>query len=98
MAYYIKEGNLYVTDNLGGFVGKRITTNVREASYDDGNKTFVVTRTNGLVEIVNMNGLVLSRVHTEGVDAYFEGANVIVRDKGGKTFLVQRNGFVIRRV
>jgi hypothetical protein len=98
MIYYVKNGVLYTADYMGA-ASKRIKgDNIITAFLNESNKTFVITRTNGLVEVINENGLVLRNICNEGLDARFEGNDVLVREKSGRTTLRSLSGLVLKSI
>jgi hypothetical protein len=98
MIYYVKNGVLYTADYMGAAAKRIKGDNIATAFLNESNKTFVITRTNGLVEIINENGLVLRNIFNEGLEARFQGNDILVREKSGRTTLRSLSGLVLKSI
>lgn len=98
MIYYVKNGVLYTADYMGAAAKRIKGDNIATAFLNESNKTFVITRTNGLVEVINENGLVLRNIFNEGLEARFEGNDILVREKSGRTTLRSLSGLVLKSI
>jgi hypothetical protein len=98
MIYYVKNGVLYTADYMGAAAKRLKGDNIATAFLNEYNKTFVITRTNGLVEIINENGLVLRNIFNEGLEARFQGNDILVREKSGRTTLRSLSGLVLKSI
>jgi hypothetical protein len=98
MIYYVKNGVLYTADFMGAAAKRIKGDNIATAFLNESNKTFVITRTNGLVEVINENGLVLRHIFNEGLEARFQGNDILVREKSGRTTLRSLSGLVLKSI
>ena len=96
MVFFIKGGVLYTAENAGGASKRIVGDNIVRASLNESTKEFVIVRSNGKVEIVNMNGLVIRNICEGAVDAQYDGDNVLVRDGKGVNTIRNKNGLVLR--
>ena len=98
MIYYVKNGVLYTADYMGAAAKRIIGDNISSAFLNESNKTFVITRTNGLVEVINENGLRLRNIFDKAVDARFQGNDILVMEKSGRTTLRSLSGLVLKSI
>ena len=95
MEYKIINKTLYICDKWGN-TGRRISENVSFGTFDDATSTFLVTKTDGKVELKDLNGSVRRVLSNDGVEARFKGNDIIIRKKDGKTCIVDIYGNIQR--
>jgi hypothetical protein len=95
MEYKIINRNLYICDKWGN-LGRRISENVAFGTFDDKTSTFLVTKTDGKVELRDINGTIKRIISNDGIEARFQDVNIILRKKDGKTCIVDRSGNIQR--
>ena len=98
MIYYVRSGVLYTADYMGAAAKRIIGDNLVSAYLNESNKTYVITRSNGLVEVISETGLRLRNICNEGLDARFEGNDVLVREKSGRTTLRALTGLILKSI
>ena len=97
MEYKIINQTLFICDKWGN-LGRRISENVAFGTFNESTSTFLVTKTDGKVELKDMNGTVRRVVSNDGLEARFSGDDIIVRRKDGKTCVVDIYGNVQRYI
>jgi hypothetical protein len=97
MEYKIINKTLYICDKWGN-LGRRISENVVFGTFDDNTSTFLVTKTDGKVELKDINGTVRRVISNDGFEARFQGDDIILRKKDGRTCIVDRSGNIQRYV
>jgi hypothetical protein len=95
MEYKIINKTLYICDKWGN-LGRRISENVVFGTFDDETSTFLITKSDGKVELKDLNGTVKRVISKDGFEARFQGNNIILRKKDGRTCIVDRNGNIQR--
>lgn len=95
MEYKIINRNLYISDKWGN-LGRKISENVAFGTFDDKTSTFLVTKTDGKVELRDINGTIKRIISNDGIEARFQDVNIILRRKDGKTCIVDRSGNIQR--
>lgn len=95
MEYKIINRSLYICDKWGN-LGRRISENVAFGTFDDKTSTFLVTKIDGKVEIKDINGNISRVISNDGIEARFQGDNIILRKKNGKTCIVDKYGNIQR--
>ena len=95
MEYKILNRTLFLCDKWGNTT-RRISENVAFGTFDDKTSTFLVTKTDGKVELKDLNGSVRRDLSNDGVEARFQGNDIIIRKKDGKTCIVDIYGNIQR--
>jgi hypothetical protein len=95
MEYKIINRTLYICDKWGN-LGRRISENVAFGTFDEKTSTFLVTKTDGKVELRDLNSTVKRIISNDGLEARFHDNDIILRKKNGKTCIVDRSGNVQR--
>lgn len=97
MFYKIVNESLYVCDKMGN-LGRRISEDVSFGTFDDDSNTFLITKTNGKVELRDTNGNHKRTLIDESIEARFSGSDIIVRRNNGKTCLIDKVGNIKRYI
>jgi len=97
MNYKIVNKTLYLCDNYGN-LGRRISENVAFGTFDDKTSTFLVTKTDGKVELKDVNGNIIRNISSDGYEARFQSNDIIIRKKDGRTCIVDRYGNIRRYI
>ncbi len=96
MNYKIEKETLSICDQWGNKL-KTIADKVAYATYDESQKIFLVTLTNGQVRTKDVNGNGLRIICENAIEARFaEGTNIQVRRKDGKNEIRDRYGNQLR--
>jgi hypothetical protein len=95
MEYKIINRTLYICDKWGN-LGRRISENVVFGTFDEATSTFLVTKTDGKVELKDINGTVRRVISNDGFEARFHDSGIILRKKDGRTCIVDRYGNIQR--
>lgn len=91
MNYKIVNKTLFICDSWGN-LGRRISDNVSFGTFDEKTSSFLVTKTDGKLEIKDIQGNLQRVVFTDVYEARFQSQDIIVRKKDGKTCLIDRYG------
>lgn len=91
MNYKIVNKTLFICDSWGN-PGRRISDNVSFGTFDEKTSCFLVTKTDGKLEIKDIQGNLKRVVSTDVYEARFQSQDIIVRKKDGKTCLIDRYG------
>jgi hypothetical protein len=79
-----------------GNLGRRISENVAFGTYDESQKIFLITSTDGKLETKDIGGNPI-RVLSQGVlEARFSGTDILVRKKDGRNVLIDKAGNIKR--
>jgi hypothetical protein len=97
MNYKIVNKTLYLCDNYGN-LGRRISENVSFGTFDDKTSTFLITKTDGKVELKDVNGNILRTISSDGYEARFQSNDIVLRKKDGKTCIIDRYGNIRRYI
>jgi hypothetical protein len=97
MDYKILNGTLFLCDKWGN-TSKRISENVAYGTFDDTTSTFLITKLDGKVEIKDANGNLTRTVSNDGLEARFQGKDIILRKKDGRTCIIDRVGNIQRYI
>lgn len=91
MYYKIVNKILYKCDKWGNSL-LQIADNVAFATYDEKTSTFLVTKSDGRVELRNDSGHFFRIISNVGLEGRFELDEIILRMKDGKTGVFTRDG------
>lgn len=97
MDYKILNKTLFICDEWGN-LGKRISENVAFGTFDDKTSLFLVTKSNGDVEIKDVNGNLTRTISSDSMEARFQGDDIIIRKNDGRTCIVDRVGNIRRYI
>jgi hypothetical protein len=97
MNYKILNKTLFICDKWGN-IGKRISENVAFGTFDDKTSLFLVTKSNGDVEIKDVNGNLKRTISSDSMEARFQGDDIIIRKNDGRTCIVDRVGNIRRYI
>jgi hypothetical protein len=97
MEYKILNRTLFLCDKWGNTT-RRISENVVFGTFDDKTSTFLVTKTDGKVEIKDINGNLKRTISSDGIEARFYGDDLIIRKKDGRTCIVDKVGNIRRYI
>ena len=97
MEYKILNRTLFLCDKWGNTT-RRISENVSFGTFDDKTSTFLVTKTDGKVEIKDINGNLKRTISSDGIEARFYGDDLIIRKKDGRTCIVDKVGNIRRYI
>jgi hypothetical protein len=95
MNYKIEKNQLFVCDN-NGFKLRLICDGVNYASYNDKEKTFLVTLLNGDVRTRDTNGNSIRLICENAIEARFVDDKIQVRRKDGRNELRDKHGNQIK--
>lgn len=95
MNYKIEKEVLSICDQWGNKL-KTISDKVSYATYDDSQKIFLVTLTNGEVRTKDINGNGIRIICEGAIEARFSGVNIQVRRKDGRNELRDKFGCQLR--
>jgi hypothetical protein len=93
--FKIINNTLYFCDNWGN-LHRKIADNVSLASYDDKSKTFLVTKKDGKLELINDNSTVLRTLHLSVTEGRYQGDQIVARLKDGRNCIIDKNGNIQR--
>ncbi len=91
MNYKIVNQTLFICDTYGN-TSRRISENCAFGTFDESSKTFLVTKTDGKLELKDINGNLHRVITTDVVEARFNGSSIMVRKKDGKSYLFDKYG------
>ncbi len=97
MDYKIVNQALYLCDRIGN-IGRRIAEGVSFGTFDDKSSTFLITKTDGKVELRDTNGNLKRTLINDSIEARFSGDEIIVRKKDGRTCLIDKVGNIKRYI
>jgi hypothetical protein len=97
MNYKILNKTLFICDKWGN-IGRRISENVAFGTFDDKTSVFLVTKSNGDVEIKDVNGNLTRIISRDSMEARFQGDDIIIRKNDGRTCIVDRVGNIRRYI
>lgn len=95
MEFKILNRSLFICDKWGN-LGRKISENVAFGTFDEETSLFLVTKTDGVVELKDMNGNVKRLIAKDGYEARFHDKDIILRKTNGKTCIVDRYGNIQR--
>lgn len=81
-----------------GNLGRRISESVSFGTFDDDSNIFLITRTDGKVELRDTNGNHKRTLINNSIEARFCGKDIIVRKNDGKTCLIDKVGNIKRYI
>ena len=93
MFYKIVNKFLYRCDKWGN-PNRLISTNVHFATFDDVKSVFLITKLDGVVELLDIDGNKVRILSNSGFEARFDSSSldIILRMKDGRTCIIDRNG------
>jgi hypothetical protein len=97
MNYKIVNKSLYLCDIYGN-PGRRISENVLFGTFDDKTSIFLITKTDGKLELKDVNGNILRTISSDVYEARFQSDDIIIRKKDGKTCISDRYGNIKRYI
>lgn len=95
MNYKIEKEILSICDQWGNKL-RTISDKVSYAMWDDAQKIFLITLTNGQVKTKDINGNGIRIICEEAVEARFSGTNIQVRRKDGRNEIRDKFGNKLR--
>lgn len=93
--FIIKDGRLYKCDQNGN-TGSQLQSNVVFADYDTVTERYLVTKTDGKVWLCDKNGNTFGSYWKDCSEARFNGKDVRIVYKTGKTVITDKNGNIKR--
>jgi hypothetical protein len=98
MIYKIVNKNLYTCDMYGNIL-RRISENVSFSTFDDKTSTFLVTKTDGKLELKDTNGNIIRTISSDVLEARFQSSDdIIVRKKDGRNCIIDKYGNIRRYI
>lgn len=95
MNYKIVNKTLFICDKWGN-PGRRISENVSFGTFDETTMFFLITKSDGKLELKDINGNLQRVILTDVHEARFQSQDIIARKKDGRTCLVDRYGNIKR--
>lgn len=97
MNYKIVNKSLYICDKYGN-VGRKISENVAFGTFDEKTSTFLITKSDGRVELKDINGNINRVVSNDAIEARFQDNEIIIRKNDGRTCISDKFGNIRRYI
>lgn len=97
MNYKIVNKSLYICDIYGNIL-RRISENVSFSTFDDKTSTFLVTKTDGKLELKDTHGNIIRTISSDVLEARFQSDDIVVRKKDGRNCIIDKYGNIRRYI